>query len=87
MGMKRKGGVMTYKLSPQLRLIKAPVILVIEGMERQYNSGEELTTLIFDNNYIIGSISARDNKVVVTLKENDRQFNINWIGEEEVSFM
>ena len=85
--MKRKGGVMTYKLSPQLRLIKAPVILVIEGMERQYNSGEELTTLIFDNNYIIGSISARDNKVVVTLKENDRQFNINWIGEEEVSFM
>lgn len=78
---------MTYKLSPQLRLIKAPVILVIEGMERQYNSGEELTTLIFDNNYIIGSISARDNKVVVTLKENDRQFNINWIGEEEVSFM
>ena len=85
--MKRKGGVMTYKLSPQLRLIKAPVILVIEGMERQYNSGEELTTLIFDNNNIIGSISARDNKVVVTLKENDRQFNINWIGEEEVSFM
>ncbi|MBP3805452.1 MAG: hypothetical protein J6I76_16465 [Oribacterium sp.] len=70
-----------------MRLIKAPVILVIEGMERQYNSGEELTTLIFDNNYIIGSISARDNKVVVTLKENDRQFNINWIGEEEVSFM
>ena len=77
---------MTYKLNPQLRLIKAPVILVIEGMERRYNSGEELTTLIFDKNYIIDSISARDNKVVVTLKENDRQFNINWIGEEEVSF-
>ena len=78
--------MMTYKLNPQLRLIKAPVILVIEGMERRYNSGEELTTLIFDKNYIIDSISARDNKVVVTLKENDRQFNINWIGEEEVSF-
>ena len=77
---------MTYKLNPQLRLIKAPAILVIEGMERQYNSGEELTTLIFDKNYIIDSISARDNMVVVTLKENDRQFNINWIGEEEVSF-
>lgn len=77
---------MTYKLNPQLRLIKAPVILVIEGVEQSYGSGEELTTLTFDKNYIIDSISARDDKVVVTLKENDRQFNINWIGEEEVSF-
>ena len=25
-------------------------------------------------------------KVVITLKENDRTFNINWVGEEEVSF-
>jgi hypothetical protein len=78
---------MTYKLNPQLRLIKAPVILVIEGVEQCYGSGEELTTLTFDKNYIIDSISARDDRVVVALKENDRQFNINWIGEEEVSFM
>lgn len=78
---------MTYKLNPQLRLIKAPVILMVEGVERQYSSGEELTTLTFENYYVVESISARDDKVVVTLKENDRQFNINWIGEEEVSFM
>lgn len=78
---------MTYKLNPQLKLIKALVILVIEGQESCYGSGEELTTLTFDKNYIIDSISARDDKVVVALKENDRQFNINWIGEEEVSFI
>jgi len=78
---------MTYKLNPQLRLIKAPVILVIEGMERQNNSGEELTRLEFQKYYLIDSISARDGSVVVTLKENDRQFNINWVGEEEVSFI
>lgn len=77
---------MTYKLNPQLRLIKAPVILVAEGQEICYGSGEELTILTFEKNYIIDSISARGDKVVVTLKENDRQFNINWIGEEEVSF-
>ena len=77
---------MTNKLNPQLRLIKAPVILVIEGMERQYNSGEELTGLEFQKYYLIDSISARDGSVVGTLKENDRQFNINWVGEEEVSF-
>ena len=77
---------MTYKLSPHLRLIKAPVILVVEGEERQYSSGEELTRLEFQKYYLIDSISARDGSVVVTLKENDRQFNINWVGEEEVSF-
>lgn len=78
---------MTYTLNPQLRLIKAPVILVIDGVEKQYCNGEELTRLEFEKNYIIESIDVRDGSIVVTLKENDRSFNINWIGEEEVSFM
>lgn len=78
---------MTYKLNQQLKLINAPVILMIEEAEKCYGSGEELTTLIFEKNYIVESISARDDKVVVTLKENNRRFNINWIGEEEVSFI
>ena len=77
---------MTYKLNPQLRLIKAPVILVVEGVERMYSSGEELTRLEFEKYYVVNSISARGNKVIITLKENDRTFNINWVGEEEVSF-
>lgn len=77
---------MTYKLNPQLRLIKAPVILVVEGEEKRFSSGEELTRLEFQKYYLIDSISARDGSVVVMLKENDRQFNINWVGEEEVSF-
>ena len=77
---------MTYKLNPQLWLITASVILVVEGMERQYSSGEELTGLEFEKYYVIDSITARENKVVITLKENDRTFNINWSGEEEVSF-
>ena len=77
---------MTYKLNPQLRLIKAPVILVVEGVERMYSSGEELTRLEFEKYYVVNSISARGTKAVITLKENDRTFNINWVGEEEVSF-
>ena len=78
---------MTYKLNPQLKLIKAPVILVVDGVEKQCSSGEELTRLEFEKNYVVESIITRDGLIVVTLKENDRQFNINWIGEEEVSFM
>lgn len=78
---------MTYKLNPQLKLIKASVILVVEGQEKNYGSGEELTSLTFEKNYIIDSITARDSKVVITLKENNQQFNINWIGEEGISFI
>jgi hypothetical protein len=78
---------MTYKLDPKLKLIKVPVILVSEGYENCYGSREELTALTFVKNYIIESISARENSVVVTLKENDRQFKINWVGEEEVNFI
>lgn len=78
---------MTYKLNPQLKLIKNPVILVIEGAEQGYVSGEELTSLAFEKNYIIDSITAREGKVVVALKEYNRQFNINRGGEEAVSFM
>lgn len=77
---------MTYKLSSQLSLIKAPVILVAEGEEKSYTNGEELMSLSFEKYYIIDSIMAKENKVVVTLKENDRLFNVNWTGEEEVSF-
>ena len=77
---------MTYKLSSQLSLIKAPVILVADGEEKSYTSGEELMALSFEKYYIIDSIMAKEDKVVVTLKENDRLFNVNWTGEEEVSF-
>lgn len=73
---------MTYKLNPQLKLIKNPVILVIGGAEQSYVSGEELTSLVFEKNYIIDSITAREGKVVVALKENNHQFNINWGGRK-----
>lgn len=76
-----------FKLNPQLRLITAPVILVIDGEERIYPDGESLTALEFDQRYVIDSIRAQGNAVVVTLKINDRVNEISWIGEEAVSFM
>ena len=78
---------MIFKLNPQLRLIKAPVILVVNGEEHWYPDGKSLTELEFDNRYVIDSISARDGTVIVTLKVNDRVNDITWIGEEAVSFM
>ncbi len=78
---------MTFKLNPKLRLITAPVLLVIDGKEQKYPDGESLTSLEFDQRYVIDSISARDGTVVVMLKINDRVNDITWIGEEALSFM
>ena len=68
-------------------LIKSPVILVVDGEEQRYSNGECLTALDFDKWYLVDSISARENDVVVTMKINDRVNEITWIGEEAVSFM
>ena len=77
---------MTYKLNSDLILIKSPIILVIDGEERSYPSGESLVKLEFNKRYVVESIRARDSYVVVTLEENNTINAVNWIGEEAVSF-
>lgn len=77
---------MTYKLNPQVRLIKSPVILVIDEQVKEYRNGDELASQDFDKRYLIESIVARGDAVVVTVKENEQTAIINWIGEEAVSF-
>ena len=77
---------MIYKLNPQIKLITPPVILEVDVEEKSYGSGEELTRLEFEKNYIVESISARDGGVVVALKENEQIHNITCAGEDAVSF-
>ena len=77
---------MNYKLNPELAKIEAPVVLVIDGKEHSYENGVALLHLNFKQNYLIDKITARDNSVVVFLKRNDKINNMNWIGEETVSF-
>ena len=78
---------MSYKLNPELSLIKSRVVLAYNGQEQEYSCGEDLIELSFDKRCLVDSITARENIVVVTLKENDLIFNMNWVGEETVTFM
>lgn len=77
---------MNYKLNPGLAKIEAPVVLVFDGEERSYENGAALLDLTFKQNYLVDHISARDNAVVIFLKENNEINHINWVGEETVSF-
>ena len=73
---------MTYKLNPELRKIQSPVVLVIDGTETEYPSGEALTELVFEKRYLLERMSARDNKIVILLQ--DRSAMPECI--EEISF-
>lgn len=85
--IEKGSGKMTYKLNPELSLIKAPVILVIDGKEKKYENGEKLISLTFEKNYLVESITVKDECAVIMLKENDRVNTTSWIGEEAVSFL
>lgn len=75
---------MTYKLNPEVRKISSPIILEFcEERERQrFADGTALAEAVFNKNYCIESISAKENCILLTVRENDRVNATNWIGEE-----
>ncbi len=79
---------MTYKLNPELKKICAPIIVrFVDGSaDMTFPDGEALTVAKFSKNYLIDSLTAEKNTIVLTLRENDRVSVVNWIGEEAVSY-
>ena len=61
---------MTYKLNPELKIIQSPLVLLIDGEKTEYENGNALTEQIFEKNYLIDSITAKENRIVIELKEN-----------------
>ena len=79
---------MTYKLDQEVRKIISPITLIFSdgADERIYSDGAALAGAVFQKNYCIESISARNGHVVLTVKENSAVNAMNWVGEEAVSF-
>ena len=79
---------MTYKLNPNLKKIQSLLIVIIDGTEREYRNGEDLTEQVFEKPYMVDSITARSNRIVIHLRENDRMNAYSEIGQsyESISF-
>lgn len=77
---------MNYKLEGIVEKITSPVICIIDGQETEYQNGKVLCEESFNKYYLVVSISARGEKIVVSLKEKDRTQcgPMNWIGEEAI---
>lgn len=80
---------MTYRLNPVVRHIFSPVILRFgdENIpDRHFESGLQLAEETFDKNYVLESIGAQDNQILLIIRENRCINTTNWIGEEMVCF-
>lgn len=77
---------MTYKLNPALNKIQSPVVLIFpEGNRQKYSNGAAVTDMAFDKKYLVASMIAINSSIEITLEEPSIN-EINWIGEEAVSF-
>lgn len=77
---------MTYKLNPAIKKIVSPVVIVFEdGHRREFSDGKSAASAIFDKHYIVTCIKAINDVVELTITENKGP-EINWIGEENISF-
>ena len=65
--------------------INAPVICRGAGEELSFENGEALATYMFEKRYRVERIDIEEGKAVVNLKEIP-DANVNWVGNEEVSF-
>ncbi len=80
---------MTYKLNSIVGKFRSPVLLRFgdnSNPDWYFESGTQLAEEVFDKNYLIESVSAQNDQIVLTVMEN-KSINItNWVGEEAVSF-
>jgi len=78
---------MTYKLQEIISKITSPVVLLIEGEERyQFNCGREAYEQDYDHYYLIDELYIKSGKIYIALRENNQTNDVNWCGEQEVSF-
>ncbi|SFB66266.1 hypothetical protein [Ruminococcus albus] len=77
---------MTYRVEQFVRKISSPVIVKYGDTEREFKSGEELANYDFDRNVVVTDVSADGNKIIITLVENARVNETNWVGEEQTYF-
>lgn len=75
---------MKYKLGLDIRKIVSPVIFSLpDGSEQRYLNGSAASRAVFNRRYLVSTIRALENKVIITL--SDLGDPMVEIGEETIS--
>ena len=76
---------MKYKIEQFVAKINAPIVCRFDGEELSFENGKDLAEYQFDKRYEITELTIEDGKVIACLSEQPVP-NMNWVGEEAVSF-
>lgn len=75
---------MTYKLEAFIEKIKSPIVCIFGDKEVEYADGRELSKEYFDKYWLVESIIAKGDKIILAMRVNEQVNSIDWIGEEAV---
>ena len=78
--------IMTYRVEQFVAKIKSPVVAVIEDRQIEYADGKVLSETSFSKLFRIESLTAKGDRIIIKLVENDRLNDTNWTGEEQAGF-
>lgn len=74
---------MTYYLDPDISKIQSPILLCIDDKEIAFANGQALSQKTFDKRFVIMSISAKNNQIVIVLEEGIMSPNPEGISHAE----
>ena len=77
---------MTYKIEQYVAKITSPIIVRIGAEEMAFTNGTDLAQYSFDRCLVIDNIKAEGSKVIITLADNARVNDTNWVGEIQEGF-
>ena len=77
---------MTYKIEQYVAKITSPIIVRIGAEEMAFTNGTDLAGYSFDRCLVIDNIKAEGSIVIITLADNARINDTNWVGEEQAGF-
>ena len=77
---------MTYSLPIEIEKISCPVVLTIGELEWRFDNGVAAVNQKHDKRYLIESIYARNDEIIVCLKENEKMNDTSWCEEGQASF-
>lgn len=77
---------MTFKLEGFVKKLGSPVVLLIDGIEQEYENGLSAYEQSFDKYYIVNSVFTKNDKLYVELVEKDDVNMTNCCGEEQQTF-
>lgn len=78
---------MGYVLDSVIGKIECNVICIdADNKKWEFASGKEASEYHFDKHYLIDSIKADEDKIIISLIENDKLNDTSWTDDKNISF-